>query len=42
MSLKQLTELGLIRKLQNVLPRVSLVTIYKALVRHHLDYGDIL
>ena len=34
--------IGLIRKLQNVLPRISLVTIYKAFVRPHLDYGDIL
>ena len=29
-------------KLQNVLPRITLVTIYKAVVRPHLDYGDIL
>ena len=34
--------IGLIRKLQNVLPRITLVTIYKAFVRPHLDYGDIL
>ena len=27
--------------LQNVLSRVTLVTIYKASVRPHLDYGDI-
>ena len=33
--------IGLIRKLQNVLPRITLVTIYKAFVRSHLDYGDI-
>ena len=32
MSLKKLT----------VLPRITLVTICKALVRPHLDYGDIL
>ena len=30
------------RKLQSVLPRITLVTIYKAFVRPHLDYGDIL
>ena len=30
------------RKLQGVLPRITLVTIYKAFVRPHLDYGDIL
>ena len=34
--------IGLIRKLQNVLPRISLVTIYKVFLRPHLDYGDIL
>ena len=34
--------IGLICKLQNVLPRITLVTIYKAVVRPHLDYGDIL
>ena len=34
--------LGLMHKLQNVLPRITLVTIYKAFTRPHLDYGDIL
>ena len=34
--------IGLLRKLQNVLPRSALTTIYKAFVRPHLDYGDIL
>ena len=34
--------IGLIRKLQKILPRITLVTIYKAFVRPHLDYGDIL
>ena len=34
--------IGLMRKLQSVLPRITLVTIYKAFVRPHLDYGDIL
>ena len=34
--------LGHLRKLQNLLPRSALVTIYKAFVRLHLDYGDIL
>ena len=33
--------IGLRRKLQAVLPRPSLVTIYKAFIRPHLDYGDI-
>ena len=34
--------LGLLRKLQNTLPRQALIIIYKALVRTHLDYGDVL
>ena len=33
---------GLLRKLQNLLPRNTLITIYKAFVRPQLDYGDIL
>ena len=32
--------MGLIRKLQNILPRSALVTLYKAFERLHLDYGD--
>ena len=34
--------IGLLRKLHNTLPRQALITIYKAFVRSHLDYGDIL
>ena len=34
--------IGLLRKLQNLLPRTALIKIYKAFVRPHLDYGDIL
>ena len=34
--------IGLMRKLQSVLPRITLVTIYKAFVRPHLGYGDIM
>ena len=34
--------IALLRKLQNTLPRQALITIYKAFVRPHLDYGDIL
>ena len=33
--------IGLLRKLQNLLPRTTLITIYKAFARPHLDYGDI-
>ena len=41
-SLKIIKTLGLLRKLHNLLPRSTLITIYKAFVRPHLDYGDIL
>ena len=41
-SLKISKTLGLLRKLHNLLPRSALITIYKAFVRLHLDYGDIL
>ena len=34
--------IGLIRKLQNLLPRTALTALYKAFVRPHLDYGDII
>ena len=34
--------IGLLRKLQNTFPIQALITIYKAFVRPHLDYGDIL
>ena len=33
---------GLLRKLQNILPRSALLTIYKYFIRPHLDYGDII
>ena len=33
---------GLIRKFQLVLPRSSLVTICRAFIRPHLDYGHII
>ena len=32
---------GLLKKLQNTLPRPSLLTIYKSFIRPHLEYGDI-
>ena len=34
--------IGLLRKLSNLLPRQAVVTIYKAFVRPHLDYSDVL
>ena len=40
-SLKVNKTLGLLRKLQNLLPRSALIIIYIAFVGTHLDYGDI-
>ena len=34
--------IGLIRKLQNLLPRTAMITLYKAFVRIHIDHGDII
>ena len=34
--------IGLLKKLSNLFPRQALVTIYKAFIRPHLDYGDVL
>ena len=34
--------IGIIRKLQNVLPRPALLTIFRSFFRPHLDYGDII
>ena len=31
-----------IRKLNNILPRSTLLTIYRSFVRSHLDYGDVI
>ena len=31
---------GLLRKLQKILTRTPLLTIYKSFIRPHLDYGD--
>ena len=33
--------ISLLRKLQSILPRTSLLTIYKSFIRPHLDYGDV-
>ena len=42
MSGKISKTIGLLRKLQNLLPRAILITEYKAFIRLHLDYVDIL
>ena len=34
--------IGLLRKLQTLLPKPPLITIYKWLIRSHLDYGDMI
>ena len=34
--------IGLLRKLQNILPRRPLLTIYKSFIRPHLDYGYVI
>ena len=34
--------IGLLRKLQNILPRPALLTIYKCFIIPHLDYDDII
>ena len=34
--------IGLLRKLNNRLPRSFLITIYKSFVRPHLDYGGVM
>ena len=33
---------GLLRKLRTLLPRAPLITIYKSLIRPHLDYGEMI
>ena len=33
---------GPLRKLRNILPRTTLITIYKAFIRPHLHCGDVL
>ena len=34
--------ISIIKKLSNVFPRKSLITIYKSFVRPHLDYGNLI
>ena len=40
-SVKTNKMLYLLHKLRNLLPRPSLITLYKSLIRPYLDYGDI-
>ena len=39
---EHLKTIGLLRKLQTLLPRAPLITIYKLFIRPHLDYGDMI
>ena len=39
---KTMKGISIIKKLNNVLPRKSLIQIYKYFVRSHLDYGDLI
>ena len=34
--------IGVLRKLQTLLLRAPLITIYKSFIRPHLDYGDMI
>ena len=34
--------IGLLRKLHNTLPRLPLLTIYKSVIRPHIDYGHVI
>ena len=34
--------IGLLRKIQTHFPRAPLITMYKSLIRPHLDYGDMI
>ena len=40
--LNLINPLGLLRKLQKLLPRQSLVTIYKSFFKPHFEYGDVI
>ena len=41
-TLKANRGIGVIRKLRHILPRHTIITIYKSFARTHLDYGDII
>ena len=34
-------KIGLMKKLQPIIPRAALLTICKSFLRPHLDYGDV-
>ena len=42
LTLKITTTIGLLQKLQNLLPRSALITMYKAFLSPHLNHGDII
>ena len=42
MTLNKVNKTIGLRKLQNILTRSALLTIYKSFIRLHLDYGDII
>ena len=39
---KENKTVGLLPKLQDTLPRTSLITIFKSFIKPHLEYGDII
>ena len=39
---KAMKGIVLLRKLQFILPRLPLLTIYKSFIQPHLDYGDVI
>ena len=39
---EHLKTIGLLHKLQTLLPRAPLIRIYKLFIRPHLDYGDMI
>ena len=41
-SVKTNKTLYLLRKLQNLLPRPAIITLYKSFIRPYLDYSDII
>ena len=34
--------MGIIHEINNILPRSALLTIYRSIIRPHLDYGDVI